>query len=280
MRFSPPQIEQPLGPVDFSASWNRGTLFLNEEHEGIFEATKEIPGWQHRNDSNKLYEMAYYSGDVILEIGTFGGRSATVELRGALAGAGKAPVQFYGCDIQLAAITRTQDQLVKASLERHAALYRGDVRLMLRDIPITPTMVFLDADHTYEGAWSDLEFLSERLCPGTPVLCHDYQNKSNGVARAVDEWIERGAYRSMGTFGCSILVCATDRCAGVAPARLRDDTFARLRVNLLERANARPQDKHATPVADITEHVRKELAGEATVSVVDRVGTRAGAADA
>jgi Methyltransferase domain len=261
VRFSPPQIQQPMGPIRYSPSWPRDRLFINDEHEAIFDATKDVPGWQHPHDSHKLYEIAYYSGQVILEIGTYGGRSAIVEITGALAG--DAPVQFYGCDITLAAIKRTKDQLVKAGMYEHSLLYRGDVRLMLRDIPITPTMVFVDGDHSYEGVWSQLEFLTERVCPGTPVLCHDYKTKNTGVMQGVDEWIQRGAYEPMGTFGCSVLLRAGEACAGTAPRGLDRSTFQLLRSALFERALARPEDKHATPVADITEVARRELTGSA-----------------
>ena len=51
-------------------------------------------------DSYKLYEMAYFAGEDMLEIGTFGGRSAVIELKGALRNKNRreAP-RFFGIDI-------------------------------------------------------------------------------------------------------------------------------------------------------------------------------------
>ena len=50
----------------------------------MFAETKDIPGWQAVEDTYKLYEMAYFAGDVILELGVYGGRSSVVQLKGAL----------------------------------------------------------------------------------------------------------------------------------------------------------------------------------------------------
>ena len=55
------------------------------------------------------YGLTSVMGAVILEIGVFGGRSAVVEVRGALAAArarGEAGPQYYGVDVDPAAIAR------------------------------------------------------------------------------------------------------------------------------------------------------------------------------
>ena len=69
-------------------------------------------------------------------------------------------------------------------------------------------MVFVDGDHRYSGIKSDLALLAQYLQPGVPILCHDYLNSDNGkpemgVKRAVDEWVQDGFGRLMGSFGCS-----------------------------------------------------------------------------
>jgi hypothetical protein len=65
-------------------SWSRQELYVDPGHRSIFERTDNIPGWQMPGDTYKIYEMAHYCGDVILEIGTFSGRSAVVAIEGAL----------------------------------------------------------------------------------------------------------------------------------------------------------------------------------------------------
>jgi predicted O-methyltransferase YrrM len=168
---------------------------INDEHRGIFAATKSLPGWQDPADSHKLYEMAYRSGSVILEIGVFGGRSAVVELRGALTAAkerGLGAPQYYGVDIDPGFFDRTLKTITASGIADRCLLYHGDLASFLRELPITPTMVFVDGDHRYPGCWADLRLLTTVLLPGTPVLCHDYGGIP-GVKRAVDEWVAAAA---------------------------------------------------------------------------------------
>ena len=185
--------------------------FLNREHRAIFDRTADLPGWQTPGDSFKLYEMGYHAGDVILEIGTFGGRSATVALRGALANPARTqPPQFYGIDIMDDSITRTRQILAEEYLGQYCHLHHGVLREFVQRWQITPTMVFLDGDHRYEGCKADLELLSAYLRPGTPVLVHDYLNVENGteavgVMQAAQEWSAAGGGRFIGCFGCCAL---------------------------------------------------------------------------
>src|SRR5262245_12077163 len=85
LSIKPPDIAYPPGPDGHHRpSWGGHAQHLNAEHATVWAATKDLPGWQDVNDSKKLYEMAFVNGAVILEIGVYGGRSAVVELRGAL----------------------------------------------------------------------------------------------------------------------------------------------------------------------------------------------------
>ena len=117
--------------------------------------------------------MAYHSGSVILEIGVYGGRSAVVELRAALhaqADKGGTGPQFYGVDLDPAAIPRSLKSLRDAGVEKHCLLYHGTLKDFHRDVPITPTMVFVDGDHSYEGVLADLAPLSTFLCRNSGSL--------------------------------------------------------------------------------------------------------------
>ncbi len=215
--------------------------YLNAEHESIFETTKHIPGWQEPGDSFKLFEMAYEAGDVILEIGTYGGRSAVVELRGALANPERTitPPQFFGVEIDIHGIWRSYNSLKEAGLEQYAILFHGDLTEFLNTCSIKPTMVFVDGDHRYEGVKRDLELLAEALSPGTPVLCHDYLNPDNdtgilGVRRAVTDFVEAGYATLEGTFGCSAFLIMTDACQGMAQTRFTPLEFLEHKIRLLE----------------------------------------------
>ena len=69
-------------------------------------------------DAYKLYEMAYHAGDIILEIGTYCGKSAVIALRGALANPKRARPQWYGIDNSKKSILWTEDTLRKSKLAK------------------------------------------------------------------------------------------------------------------------------------------------------------------
>ncbi|MBX3376015.1 MAG: glycosyltransferase [Phycisphaeraceae bacterium] len=280
----PPDIAQPdrHGGVH-RPSWTGadrfGGHYLSEEHRGIFEATSGLPGWQDPPDSHKIYETAYFNGSVILEIGVYGGRSAVVAMRGALAGArdrGLAPPQFYGIDIDGAAMGRGAETIRREGLAEHALLFHGDLARFLAEVPITPSMVFVDGDHAYPGCWNDLRLLASRLAPGTPVVCHDYGWLA-GVREAVDEAIRAGAYEKMGQFCTSVLLRATDVRVPGRPSvarGLKPATFGALRDALFKRYfRASPPrlraDRAFTPTRDLTVAARAELLG---LPAPERVG--------
>lgn len=200
-------------------SWSRNRGYVNALHRTIYAETRDLQGWQEEGDTYKLFEMGYFAGDVILEIGTYAGRSAVVELRGALSREQPDPSpQYFGVDIDLGSIITTHNTLTRFGLDPFAVLFPGDVERFLGVLPVSPTMVFVDGDHSYEGCRKDLEVLSRFLSPGTPVLCHDWTNVANetgeyGVTRACDEWQQEGFAQFMGVFGCSALYVTTERCS-------------------------------------------------------------------
>ena len=221
--------------------WTTQQKFLNEEHHHIFKQTKDIPGWQEPGDSYKLYEMGYRVGDVILEIGTYGGRSAVVELQGALANPDTSTKpQYFGIDLDINGIWRTASTLEKFDLTNYCLLFHGTLSDFVQEFSIQPTMVFVDGDHRYEGVKNDLLLLKSFLVPGTPILCHDYKNPQNetgelGVRQAVNEFIQEGYGESVGTFGCSILLLATNQCDGVAISKMSAQEFAECKADLFWR---------------------------------------------
>jgi len=211
------------GREDVSArpSWSLNTGFLNQEHREIFERTIDIPGLHTHDDAYKLYEMAYYSGDTILEVGTYRGKSAVIELMGALANKDrKRPPQYFGIDLDILAIRQTYDALRKEGLHRLCFLFQGDLWEFSANFSISPTMVFVDGDHSYEAVSKDLAVLSKIVAPGVPVFCHDYipppppDDKLGefGVERAVNEWEEEGFCRFLNCFGRGALLVTTDKC--------------------------------------------------------------------
>lgn len=191
-------------------SWSGTDLYLNEEHERIWEIAKDIDGWQVPGDAYKLYEIAYHAGDVILEIGTYAGKSAVVEILGARANPERRRIRWFGLDVDKSAIRNTKRTLEKWNLMEYCTLFCGDLATFLKKHPISPTMVFVDGDHRYEGVKRDTEVLSSFVARDVPILFHDFLNpgKEHGeceVKRACEEWEQSGHVQFMGSFGCSAL---------------------------------------------------------------------------
>ena len=242
-RFAPSALPLTKTPTEYyesrqdgsmRPSWDRYETYINDEHQTIFDQAKELPGWQAPGDSYKLYEMGHYAGEVMLEIGTYGGRSAVVELRGALSKTDRAVVpQFFGIDRAAPAIRRTYNTLTQEGLADYALLFYGTLQEFAQHFDIRPTMVFVDGDPGYEGVKKDLDTLSVFLEPGVPVLCHNYTNPKSGSKQAVTEWEEAGYAEFMGVFGISVLLVTKEKCSGTGK-RWTPETFYRRRKNLLK----------------------------------------------
>jgi hypothetical protein len=220
-RVTGPDLDQSeYSDGEIRPSWSRPELHVDPGHRSIFERTDNIPGWQMPGDTYKIYETAHYCGDVILEIGTFSGRSAVVAVEGALSNPERRSTCFFSIDIDPAYAQRGYDSLAARGLDRFGAFFLGGLGPFIDEFSISPTMVFVDGDHRYAGIKDDLARLAKYLRPGIPILCHDYLNTDNGkpemgVKQAVDEWVRDGYARSMGSFGCTALLVTTDKCTGV-----------------------------------------------------------------
>ena len=115
----PDVVRQAGEDRSYQPSWSGVAGMLNDEHAGIYDATKDLPGWQDPADSQKLYEMAYHSGSIILEIGVYGGRmlpSSNCAALRAMTENGKARPQFYGVDLDINSIPRSLKSLRDAQL--------------------------------------------------------------------------------------------------------------------------------------------------------------------
>jgi predicted O-methyltransferase YrrM len=136
---------------------------------------------------------------VFVEIGRFKGGSTLL-----LASALPEGAELWSYDLHVALradLTGAQlDAELRGALERYGLtekvqLVVGDSRTA--DAPSSaPSVVFVDGDHTYEGARADHERWGELVAPGGDLLYHDavdaggYGNHYPGIARLVAE-IER-----------------------------------------------------------------------------------------
>ena len=139
----------------------------------------------------------------IVEIGRFKGGSTFIMANAMTAGSSLVSYDLH---------VPVRDDLQGPDLDREleAALGRygltGRVRLVVGDSRTVELpepgidLLFVDGDHTYEGAASDLTRWSPLVRPGGHVVLHDavdtggYGNFYPGIQRAVEEFVARGDF--------------------------------------------------------------------------------------
>jgi predicted O-methyltransferase YrrM len=145
-----------------------------------------------------LYRLAKHvpPDGVFVEIGRFKGGSTLLVASALPDGA-----ELWSYDLHVAIradLTGPQlDAELRTALDRYGLAHKvhlvvGDSRVA-EPPPRAPHAVFVDGDHTYEGARADHERWGELVAPGGHILFHDavdaggYGNHYPGIARLVDE---------------------------------------------------------------------------------------------
>lgn len=148
-----------------------------------------------------LYRLARHvpAAATVAEIGRFKGGSTLL-----LASALPDGAELWSYDLHVALRADLSGPMLDAELETALERYglRDRVHLVVGDSrtaeppPRPPALVFVDGDHTYEGARADYERWRDVVAPGGHILFHDavdtggWGNHYPGVARLVEE-IER-----------------------------------------------------------------------------------------
>ncbi|MEM9413013.1 MAG: hypothetical protein AAGA30_18025, partial [Planctomycetota bacterium] len=200
-------------------SWNRKRKYVSWQH---WLTTKTAPG-SHKNIEKtvrfKLYEMGHYAGSVILEVGINGDRSSVVAVRAAVE-AGH-DVQYYGVGSSTEAIMSVNDKFVKKRLDRHAAFFHGTLVEFRNTMPITPTMVIVNASADVDSTLSHLALF---LANGTPVLVKNWY-QSRGDLKS--EPSVKG-YLFCGRFGEGVLL-QSEAAIDEVPRTYSGQEFAKIR---------------------------------------------------
>ena len=76
-------------------------------------------------------------------------------------------------------------------------ILQGDSVEMAEYIPENSlSMVYLDADHSYEGVKRDIEAFYPKVISGGIITGHDYLNLEYGVNKAINEFVLANGYQS------------------------------------------------------------------------------------
>lgn len=165
----------------------------------------EIEGWS--SDILPFYESMASSaedGALFVEVGVYKGRSL-LYLAECLARRGKSDCNIIGVDIWHKPWWDEFSRHLQRAPERERRLVgflRKDSAEAARDISDESVdLVFIDADHSYEGVRRDIEAWTPKIKPGGIISGHDYEsNEFPGVVRAVNEAFgERPIGRPSGT---------------------------------------------------------------------------------
>lgn len=158
---------------EYAPSYDWGASLLSDRHARIADAVWHIPGWLDPEDALKLYELAFFAGGPILEIGTYCGRS-TVVLATAVADAARG-IPVISVDTDPTCMVQARRAAEVHGVTAHVTLVCASAESLFAALPgFSPSLVFIDGDHSAAGVTADLAALEGRLAAGALLLFHDY----------------------------------------------------------------------------------------------------------
>jgi hypothetical protein len=175
------------------------------------------PGMIDLGEAEFLHELATEVSDgVIVEVGSYRGRSA-VALAAGVADAGRrTPIfaidpheEFVGAlggnfgALDRAAFYRT---MLRSRAWRHVRLINLSSEVVTPGWDRPVGLLWLDGDHTYEGVRRDFRCWRPYLIPGAAVAFDDSTNRKLGPAQLIDELTDDGVL-SAGRVVGKITVC-------------------------------------------------------------------------
>lgn len=193
--------------------------YINAHHRMFSECKTDgvcvdigIPGWLSPEDALKLYELAYFAGGDILELGCYHGLSTSVIASAIRDGGDKKRLTSVDLHSQLIAAAR--ETLASRGLLSTTDFRIGDGAELCRQFKTQGkhfVFVFIDHAHTYQAVYDVCTILKDIVNPGGLCLFHDYNNPRNadpenldyGVWQAVEDGLPRDAFQFYGVFGCT-----------------------------------------------------------------------------
>lgn len=176
----------------------------------IVSLTQSVDGWLTRVEASLLYALAQQATDgVIVEIGSWKGRSTIWLANGTRAGAG---LPIYAVDPhstvdqeEFNANRSTFDEFTQniaaagvADLVRPLVATSSEAA---RDFDEPIALLFIDADHSYPAVRADFEQWRDKIRPGGAVCFHDVWKRSGPWQVIVEEIAHSGRYAGFGVAG-------------------------------------------------------------------------------
>ena len=175
---------------------------------------KVIPGWLRREDALKLYELSYFAGDDVLELGSFHGLSTAILARAARNSL--TPKHIETVDLDPACTEATRKNLKALGLLDQVTVRSADAVIAVREHVASRKrfgFIFIDHSHEYTPVFEVCQVLGQITVPGGFCLFHDFNDLRNlnpddkdyGVYQAVRAGLDQEQFEFYGIYGCTAL---------------------------------------------------------------------------
>lgn len=167
---------------------------MNIELPGDLRSVRFFPFWNYKVHDQVvgliqlILDVCKLGNNLVgMEIGTYIGESATLFL--------SFPniktlhcVDAYKCDLAL-------ERLKNPIKNKRCILHHKLSESLFKEFNEELDFIYIDGDHSYEGAKRDIVMGFEKVKKGGLVSGHDYNNIHPGVIKAVDEFVKENNYQ-------------------------------------------------------------------------------------
>jgi cephalosporin hydroxylase len=208
-RFQMSYLKTFCFPGEFIDERHR-TLVSNIGADGMIDIGVE--GWLLPADALKLYELVYFCGGDVLELGTYRGLSASICTQASEA-AGLHNV-IVSIDLNSDEIDRARSNLAGRPGFERVNLFAVEAGQAVRDLAQAKRMfnfAFIDHSHTYEHVYEVCRSLHRVMKLGAFALFHDFNDPRNSASNALDYGVYQGVldglderrFEFWGIYGCT-----------------------------------------------------------------------------
>jgi hypothetical protein len=193
--------------------------FINQQHRGLISSIDAngmidigLEGWLLPADALKLYELVYFCGGDVLELGTYRGLSASICMQASVS-ADLSNV-IVSIDLSLDEIERARSNLAGRLGFERVNFFAVEAGQAVRDLARAKRMfnfAFIDHSHTYEHVYEVCKSLHRVLKLGAFALFHDFNDPRNsardapdyGVYQGVLDGLDERRFEFWGIYGCT-----------------------------------------------------------------------------
>jgi len=204
--------------LPYQKTYDFSGLYIDEQHHRIGSAKRNSEGFIDIGvygllspiDALKLYELVYFCGGNVLDLGTGYGLSAFIEaLASDAAGLDNKIVTIEILPKRVAAAREAL--LGKRGCERIEFLC-ANCLAALKDEKRSFNFAFVDHSHDFDNVyWVCKNYLAKVMAPGAFVLFHDFNDPRNpnrehqdyGVYQGVQGGLDASRFEFWGIYGCA-----------------------------------------------------------------------------